>query len=152
MSHSARTRHTHQVSSLCLSKLQQEAYHEHHKSNEGEVLPAWKVDMCANSPTFNYWNLILYAGTVVHIFVHSQCEGNFILYIDILEELTPWFFAMDQQNYACWLPVHIRDIINIPDNRRELQEFRVFSKTKKRFWLYQNNAKVKRLWRGNSIN
>ena len=43
-------------------------------------------------------------------FIKSLCEGNFNLYVDSLNQLAPWFFALDHVHYARWLPVHIRDM------------------------------------------
>ena len=33
------------------------------------------------------------------------------MYIDTLNQLVPWLFALDHVHYACWLPVHIRDMM-----------------------------------------
>ena len=48
-------------------------------------------------------------------FIRSLREGNFYLYLDSLNQLAPWFFALDRVHYARWLPVHIRDmnVLNI---------------------------------------
>ena len=43
-------------------------------------------------------------------FIRSLREGNFYLYLDSLNHLAPWFFALDRIHYARWLPVHIRDM------------------------------------------
>ena len=36
------------------------------------------------------------------------------MYVEILKEITPWFFALDHQNYARWLPIHIHDMEHLP--------------------------------------
>ena len=33
-----------------------------------------------------------------------------MLYSDTLHKMLPWFFAISHTNYACWLPVHLRDM------------------------------------------
>ena len=43
-------------------------------------------------------------------FIRSLREDNFNLYLDSLNQLAPWFFALDHVHYARWLPVHIRDM------------------------------------------
>jgi hypothetical protein len=43
-------------------------------------------------------------------YIRSIREGNFLLYVQILGKLVPWFFSMGLTNYARWLPVHIRDM------------------------------------------
>ena len=82
-------------------------------------------------------------------------EGNFELYIESLSELAPWMFALDHTNYACWLPVHIRDMVLLKDRHPNLHaEFMnghfVFHKTSRKFSAMahdqaheQNNALVK---------
>ncbi|KAK0061126.1 hypothetical protein Bpfe_009287 [Biomphalaria pfeifferi] len=47
---------------------------------------------------------------ILLVFVASLRDGNFTLYLQTLEELAPWFFALDQQNYGRWLSVHIHDM------------------------------------------
>ena len=63
----------------------------------------------------------------------------------------PWFFVFDHQNYARWVPVHIRDMKTLPAGiTDQLHKFWVFPKTQNRFSAMpldqaheQNNAKVK---------
>ena len=84
-------------------------------------------------------------------FVKSHRENNFALYVEALESLAPWSFALDHTNYARWLPIHIRDMKCLP---RPIQEsFRkcwVISKSSNTFSSIpidqaheQNNASVK---------
>ena len=70
--------------------------------------------MQKRSPTFMYWDLILRYETLILIFVRAHREKNFALYVEILEKLTPLFFALDHVNYARWMPVHIRDMKCLP--------------------------------------
>ena len=44
----------------------------------------------------------------------SQRQSSFSMYLDVLTELVPWFFALDHTNYARWIPVHLRDITELP--------------------------------------
>lgn len=57
------------------------------------------------------------------IFVRSQRQSSFSMYLDALTELVPWFFALDHTNYARWIPVHLRDMSELsardPDIARE---------------------------------
>uniref|UniRef100_H3APT9 Uncharacterized protein n=1 Tax=Latimeria chalumnae TaxID=7897 RepID=H3APT9_LATCH len=54
----------------------------------------------------------------------SLHESNFSLYIDTLDQLMPWFFALDHVNYAHWLPVHIQDMVALKETHRTvLDEF-----------------------------
>ena len=111
VSHLTRTRHAHQVTLLTLQKLQREAFLKS-ESNLSET--AWRNDMLKKSPTFMFWDLILRYETLILIFVRAHREKNFTLYVHVLEELTPLFFALDHVNYARWMPVHIRDMKHLP--------------------------------------
>ena len=71
--------------------------------------------MQKNSPTFMYWDLIIRYETLILIFVRAHREKNFPLYVEVLEELTPLFFALDHVNYSRWMPVHIRYMKSLPD-------------------------------------
>ena len=77
------------------------------------------------------------------------------MYLDALTELVPWFHALDRANYARWIPVHLRDMAELPrkhpDIARKFMEgsFTV-QKTKKVFSTIsidhaheQNNAHIK---------
>ena len=47
-------------------------------------------------------------------YVRSLREANFAMYLDALTELAPWFFALDHTNYARWIPVHLRNMAELP--------------------------------------
>ena len=49
-----------------------------------------------------------------HVFIRSHREDNFQLYVKSLKKLVPWFFALDHQNYASRLPLHILNVENLP--------------------------------------
>ena len=77
------------------------------------------------------------------------------MYLDAVTELAPWFFALDRTNYARWIPVHLRDMMNLaskhPDVYREFsaghftaqKTRRVFSAIPFDQAHEQNNAHVK---------
>ena len=133
VSHLTRTRHAHQVTLLTLQKLQREAFVQS-ESNLSKA--AWRNDMLKKSPTFMFWDLVLRYETLILIFVRAHREKNFSLYVQVLEELTPLFFALDHVNYSRWMPVHIRDMKNLPGpikNEFEQQCHWVISKTNKKF-------------------
>ena len=66
--------------------------------------------MIERCPTFQFWDLILLLERLILVFVKVEREDNFQLYVEALETLAPWFFALDHVNYSHWLPVHIRDM------------------------------------------
>ena len=121
-SHLTRTRHAHQVSVLSLTKLQRDGWHNakcQQKENPEDAIVEWRKEMCARSPTFAYWDIVMRLELLVLIFVRSHRERNVALYIEALEALVPWFFALDHHNYTRWVPVHIRDMKTIPSSIRE---------------------------------
>ena len=50
------------------------------------------------------------------IYVRATQEGNFLLYIEALTEIIPWFFALDHTHYAKWIPVHLRDMASLREH------------------------------------
>ena len=92
---------------------------------------------------------------LVLVYVRSLSQSTFTMYLDSLTELVPWFHALDHANYARWIPVHLRDMAELPrkhpDIARKFMEgsFTV-QKTKRVFSVIsidhahgQNNAHIK---------
>ena len=58
-------------------------------------------------------------------FIRSLREGDFPLYVHVhvCDELCAWFHAMDQTHYARWVPVRVRDMVQLsethPDKHAE---------------------------------
>ncbi len=123
--HLMRTRHGHQVTLLALSNHQFDAWQA--------TFEAWRKRLASTSPTFKYWDIIYQFEILMCIFIRAQRTGNFNLYLDALEALVPWFFALDHINYARWIPVHIRDMKFLPDSIQD--EFQ-------RFWAVQKTSNV----------
>ncbi|KAK3889182.1 hypothetical protein Pcinc_006754 [Petrolisthes cinctipes] len=117
--HLTRTRHAQQTTLLTLHNLQKEAFLLSEGSKDFVCFNAWKNDMQKKSPTFMYWDLVMIYETLILIFIRAHREKNFPLYVQILEELVPLFFALDHQNYAQWMPVHIRDMKSLPVSIKE---------------------------------
>lgn len=111
--HLTRTRHAHQVTLLALHHLQQEAFRLSAAPSDERSTNAWKENML-KCPTFLYWDQIMRYETLILIFIKAQREKNFTLYVEVLEELIPMFFALDHVNYSRWMPVHIRDMKSLP--------------------------------------
>jgi hypothetical protein len=108
--------------------------------------------MAESSPTFHFWALIMELEVLLLVFLTSLRSGNFGMYVQSMTRMAPAFFALDQQNYARWLTVHINDMGNI--NANESHEFQeghfVVTKTGRPFSRIaldhaheQNNAIVK---------
>jgi len=66
--------------------------------------------MTLQSPTFQYWDIILNIGLSALIFIRSHCEKKLSVYVESLKALLPWFFSLDHHNYA----IHIQDMERLP--------------------------------------
>ena len=106
-----RTCHAHQVTLAALTVLLNQAFLADDNNND---FNDWKESMAAQSPTFKFWDTIINLEKDVLIFVRAHREANFDLYVETLEELVGFFFALDYYNYARWLPIHIRDMKSLP--------------------------------------
>lgn len=134
VTHLTKTRHSHQLTALALSKLQRDAWQIAVEANSNISFEDWKKDMEKQSPTFKFWTIILEFEKLVLVFVRAHRTGDFNLYVESLEALTPWFFALDRTNYARWIPIHIRDMKSLPVNIKEdFARCWVVSKTSNRF-------------------
>ena len=110
----------------------------------------WIEDMVGRSPTFKYWDTALRFEILVLVFICAHRTKNFSLYVESLEGLVPWFFALNRINYARWIPIHIRDMKSLPLSIEQFQNCWVVQKTKNRFSCIpidqahkQNNKLVK---------
>ncbi len=121
-----RARYCHQVTAASLSLLKRQAYDSYR-----ELLPAgvdvlsfdnWCVVMADNYPQFQYWSVALDFELTAFMFVRSIREGNFELYCQSLTAIVPWCFALDHRNYARWLPVHIRDMLQLEVSHPEIHQ------------------------------
>ncbi|KAK3734698.1 hypothetical protein QZH41_002108 [Actinostola sp. cb2023] len=115
VSHLARTRRAHQVTAAALYNLQQQAYDAYKASAQNStmsslVFEAWCQQMASEQPQFHFWSQVLEFQSLILEIVRAIREGNFINYVQALENLMPWMFALDHVNYARWLSVHIRDM------------------------------------------
>ena len=147
-SHLARTCHAHQVTVAALTQLQHQAFS---LAGDLENFETWRLGMIKLSPTFQFWDTVLRLELIILMFVRAHREKDFNLYIETLENLTGFFFALDHYNYAHWLPIHIRDMKSLPATFfTDFKQHWVVSKTKNRFSSMpldqsheQENAKVK---------
>ena len=109
-----RSRYAHQVTIASLYILQNSAYHSYCKelpaSEEPLPFEIWWQTKSKQHPQFYYWTTVVELELLMLQFIRSLREGNFYLYLDSLNQLAPWFFALDRVHYARWLPVHIRDM------------------------------------------
>ena len=106
---------------LTLERMLQEAYLSSLGPEDEMTRDAWETIMAERSPTFKFWCLIRKYETLILIFVraHRQRNVTLYMYVEVLKELTPLFFALDHINYARWTPIHIRDMKSLPKSLKE---------------------------------
>ena len=139
---------------LALAKLQHEAWAtflaSSPESNEASF-NTWRQHMISKSPTFQFWDIVMDFEIMVLIFVHAHRTKIFDVYVESLDNLVQWFFALDHVNYARWIPIHIRDMQSLPQSiSEELKKCWVVQKTQNLFSCIpldqaheQNNKLVK---------
>ena len=124
-SHVKRTRYAHTVTAAALYLAQQNAYRDfcNGLADEGDKLNFndWCKQKKTSSTQFLYWDTVLDLELLMLSFVRSIREQNFALYIESIQKLAPWFFVLDQTNYARWLSVHVRDMLSLKDSHPSVQ-------------------------------
>lgn len=92
--------------------------------------------MLKKNPTLKFWDMIMRYETLILIFIRAHREKNFLIYVEVLEELVPLFFALNDVNYSRWMSVHIRDMKSLPNTIKdefEKHSHWVLSKTYNKF-------------------
>ena len=79
------------------------------------ILVLWVRKQCEAHPQFLFWSTALELELLALEFVRSIRKGNFSLFVQILGKFVPWMFALDLVNYSRWLPIHIRDLVNLTE-------------------------------------
>jgi len=159
-SHVMRTRRAHQITAAALYILQHRAYDHYSvtctRDNQTQMnFETWCDERKLNCPQFHYWATTMELELCILTYVRSLREANFSMYLDVLTELVPWFFALDHTNHARWIPVHLSDMAELPMKHPDIyREFNnghfVAQKTKRIFSAIpmdqaheQNNACMK---------
>ena len=124
-SHVTRTRRAHQVTAAALHILQHRAYDHYCKreDNDGEhqlSFEDWCYQRGEEIPQFQYWSIVLQLELLLNVYVRSLRQASFTMYLDALTELACWFHAMDHMNYARWIPVHLKDMTELPERHPEV--------------------------------
>ena len=149
--HITRTRHVHQVTAMTLSKLQRDAFTCRSDQADLNDFESWRQRMIKESPTFQFWDLILWTEILILVFIRAHRERNLPLYVESLEALMFLFFALDHYNYSRWITIHIRDMKALPPLLQdEFGKYWVVNKSQHRFSAIpidqvheQENARVK---------
>ena len=122
--HIKRTRYVHQVTVMGLYLLRKKAYEQYciDASEIAESFEAWVQTSRDQNPLFMFWSIIFDLELLMCRFIRSLREGDFKLYVQTCDELCAWFHVMDHTNYARWLPVHVRDMVQLRERHPEVYE------------------------------
>ena len=110
--------YAHQVTALSLSILRKHAYTRYTdvcEENGNELLSfkTWCIQQSSQVPQFKYWQTVYDMEMLLLRFVRSIRTEDLFLYEKSLDEIAYWVFILDHYNYARWLPVHVRDMMNV---------------------------------------
>ena len=120
--HIKRTRYGHQVSVMSLHLLKHKAYSAYCSGVDGapESQEVWEQLSRTDNPQFKYWSTIMELELLMCRFIRSLREGDFPLYVQVCDELCAWFHVMDHTNYARWVPVHVRDMVQLSETHPDI--------------------------------
>ena len=100
--HIKRTRYAHQVFLVSLPVLKINAYSQYSSNVKGptESFEMWNKRESSEVHMFKYWSLVIELEQLMCRFVRSLREDDFLLYVQVCDELCAWFFVLDLTNYA----------------------------------------------------
>ena len=104
-SHVKRSRYLHQVSCAAVYILLTDAF-----ANKDMPFQEWLEEKRQLSVQFHYWLTVIELEALLLMLVRSLRESNFEMFLNALDEIAPWMFALDHTNYSRWLPIFIQDI------------------------------------------
>ena len=80
----------------------------------------WEKLSRSDNPQFKYWSTIMELELLMCRFIRSLREGDFPLYVQVCDELCAWLHVMDHTNYARWVPVHVRDMVQLSETHPDI--------------------------------
>lgn len=83
------------------------------------LLTAFSEFCCKSSPTFRFWEMFLRAVEIILMNVRAERDGNWLLHLQSVSSMLPYFFVGNKTNYARWTPVYLMDMMNLPDDIHE---------------------------------
>ena len=120
--HIKHTRYAHQVSLMSLYQLKHSTYSEYCDNLMGppESFDLWNQCHSQTVSQFKFWSTIMELDLLMARFVWSVQEGDFTLYVQACDELCGLFHALIHRNYAHWLLIHVRDMVQLAKKHPEV--------------------------------
>ena len=110
VNHIHKSRYSVQLSVVAIYACLKEAYD---KSKSDLPLFEWADDMSRSNHMFKYWLLILKFQINYLVFVRALREGDFTLFLEVIQQFVKCFFIFDQLHYARWISVHVQDLLSL---------------------------------------
>ena len=124
-SNAMKTRHSITISVCALSVLQKISYMNTQPVGAPFVavhFESWRI-LQLTLPNFQFWDLVLRFHKLILVFVSAIRDRDLLLYIDTLEKILPFMFALDKPNYARWASVNLHDLkTQTPEFRRQYSD------------------------------
>ena len=73
---------------------------------------------CQRSEMWRFWYSFLSMVDNILSILYATRTGDWILYIESIRRFLPWAYAYDRQNYACYLTLHLMEMVNLEENHR----------------------------------
>ena len=80
----------------------------------------WQRDCEETRSQFKFWSIAQRLELLRLSFVRSIRTGNFALYKESIQNLLPWFFALDHTHYSRCLSIHLADMLQLKDTNPEV--------------------------------
>ena len=78
-------------------------------SESTDDIQDWMEKKAAESPMFHYLEMIFDLQILILMFIRSERERDFALYVQVLKSIMKYIFAFSHHNYARWLTIHVDD-------------------------------------------
>ena len=98
----------------------------------------WLRQKSAENEMCFFWKMVLDFQVNYLMFIRSEGEGNFRLYILALRKLIKWYFIFHKFNFSRWLSVHLFDLMTVETMFLDIYEnfnkgFATFQKSENQF-------------------
>ena len=103
--HVTHTRYVHQVNAAALYML----LHQVWEKSESDDIDTWIKTMKPSCAQFSYWYTVLELECIL-LFVQSIRKSNLPMFINSLEKVIPWMFALGRTNHYHWLPIYLKSL------------------------------------------
>ena len=121
-SHVKRSRYAHQVSLAALHLLMKMAFSKEIEERSEMSYGEWVTYKREKSAQFTYWQTVFDLEALLLLFVRSIRLANFDMFVDALEQIIPWMFALDHVHYSRWLPVFVQNLKELPLRHPEVHK------------------------------